>query len=78
MLQGLQILRKVLQGTQHSTLMQAVITEAIFEKTAGKTITIDPEYRDWTKVDWYDGADWKEFFPDAVELISPGALDVCK
>ena len=43
MLQGLQILRKVLQGTQHSTLMQAVITEAIFEKTAGKTITIDPE-----------------------------------
>jgi len=36
-------------------------------------LVFDPAYRDWTTVDWYDGADWKEFYPDAVELIPPGA-----
>jgi hypothetical protein len=33
-------------------------------------LVLDPAYRDWTNIDWVD-ADWKEFYPDAAELLPP-------
>jgi len=34
-------------------------------------VVFDPAYRDWTTREWHDDADWKEFYPDASEPISP-------
>jgi len=36
-------------------------------------VVFDPLYRDWMSIDWQDSADWKEFYPDAKEPISPKA-----
>jgi len=36
-------------------------------------VVFDPAYCDWTTREWHDDADWKEFYPDAAETISPRA-----
>jgi hypothetical protein len=36
-------------------------------------LVFDQQYRDWSAVDWVEGADWKEFYPGVCEALPPGA-----
>jgi hypothetical protein len=36
-------------------------------------LVLDWQYKDWSNVNWSEGADWKEFYPDAEEALPPGA-----
>jgi hypothetical protein len=36
-------------------------------------LVLDWQYRDWSNTNWSEGADWKEFYPDAEEALPPGA-----
>jgi hypothetical protein len=36
-------------------------------------LVLDWQYRDWSNVNWSEGADWKEIYPGAAEALPPGA-----
>jgi len=62
------------QNAPHEGHMAAVLCIFGYVKRHLKAkVVFDPLYCDWTSFDWQEDTDWKEFYPDAQEPISPRA-----
>jgi len=40
-------------------------------------VVLAPAYWMWSHIDWHEDAEWKEFYPDAVEAIPLNAPEPC-